>query len=78
MLTVRVPAEREAEAIRVIDQVRAISMAERGAAFRQSGWQRFDETAPPQKPINRDFYDDRANSAATKARYPKSGLFGNV
>ena len=28
--------------------------------------------------INRDFSGDRATSATTKVRYPKSGLYGNV
>jgi hypothetical protein len=52
LLTVHVSDDRHAEATRILAQFSTVTLAERGAEFRQNGWQRFDETAPPYKPAN--------------------------
>lgn len=52
LVTVRVSDDRAAEATRVLAPFNAMTLAERGTEYRQAGWQRFDETAPPYTPAN--------------------------
>jgi len=50
LLTMRAPDDRAAEATRIISRFSAVTMAERGAAYRQTGWQAFDAAAPVYRP----------------------------
>jgi hypothetical protein len=50
LLTVRVPDERAAEAMRIMDEHSAIDPAARAEIYRTEGWDGFDENAPPYAP----------------------------
>lgn len=52
LLTMRVSDDREAEATRILAPFSIKTLAERGAEYRQAGWERFDEAAPPLAPAN--------------------------
>lgn len=51
LLTMRVSDDREAEAARILAPFSVKTLDERGAEYRQAGWQRFDEAAPPYTPV---------------------------
>ena len=54
LVTVRVSDDRETEANRILSSYSAVNPIERGEEYRQSGWQRFDETWEPPTRTDRD------------------------
>lgn len=46
LVSAKVPDDRVSEAEAVLQRHRSVDAATRGAAYRQSGWSRFDESAP--------------------------------
>ena len=47
LVTARVAEDRAAAATEVLDRYEPVDTDARGQAYRESGWARFDETAPP-------------------------------
>ena len=61
MVTVRVPDEQAGRVATLLESHKPIDPVVRGAEYRKTGWQTFDEKAPPYRPSQAEIDRMRAN-----------------
>jgi hypothetical protein len=61
MVTVRVPDEHAGRVAALLESPKPLEPAVRGAEYRKTGWQTFDEKAPPYRPSQAEIDRMRAN-----------------
>jgi hypothetical protein len=61
MVTVRVPDEQAGRVATLLESHKPIDPVVRGAEYRKTGWQTFDEKAPPYRPSQAEIDRIRAN-----------------
>lgn len=69
LLSARVDETLAAEAEAVLDRHHSVDATARGNAYRQTGWTRFDDTAPAYTPDEIVTERDRYRSAPESTRY---------